>query len=350
MKSEKRGQSSSSIEEDLYLNKVEEYTHTIDFRQRIPFYDRSLDSSTAANKLEESLLSLSYRGSKEKAYHFVDWENKDFLSAPQHKQKILVINCSEFPSIGSESISRFVTQAYKLGWKEFTTFGWRGQKSCGCGLGPQSNDVRIGVYGIPGDDLASDLDGAEITVHGNAGNRVGQEMKSGKLIIYGDVGRNFMQRATGGEVYVMGNVSGGSLTYSSGSSRVVINGTCFDQSKEPIQATKSPKDSGFVILNGLMFNEKGEIEDLETPYSEECLFSLVLGQTVYIRDPQSKIKNAHLIGVRIHELTETDCMNIFRCLKENERLFNIDILDLITVKNQLLPFHKVYHKVESIEF
>ena len=349
MKSERRGQSGSSFEENLYLNKFEEYTHTIDFRQRIPFYDRSFSFTTAANKLKESLLSLSYRGSKEKAYHFVDWKNRSFLSSPRDKQKILVINCSEFPSIGPESISRFVAQAYKLGWKKFITFGWQGQKSCGCGLGSQSDDVRIDVYGILGDDLASGLDGAEITVHGNAGNRVGQKMKSGKLVIYGDAGRGFMERAKGGEVYVLGNVSGSPLIYSSGSSRVVINGTCFGQSEEPSQITKSSKNSGFVILNGLMFNENGRIEDLETPYSEECLLSLVLGQTVYIRDPQSKIKNTQLIGARIQELTETDCLNIFLCLKENEKLFNIDILDLIAVKNQLLPFHKVYHKVESTE-
>jgi hypothetical protein len=349
VKSKIRGQSRASLQEDLYLNKIEEYTHTINYRWRIPFYDRPFLFSTAANDLKESLLSLSYGGGKEKIYHFVDWQNRSFLSSPQDKQKILVINCSEFPSIGSESISRFVAQAYKLGWKEFITFGWQGQKFCGYGLGPQSNDVRIDVYGTPGADLASGIDGAEITVHGSARNRVGQRMKSGRLVIYGDVGHNFMNRAKGGEVYVLGNVFGSLLTYSSGSPKVVINGTIFNQSDEPSQPKNSSKNSGFVILNGLTFDKNGEIEDLEAPYSEKSLLSLAFGRTVYFRDPLSKIKKKQLIGGRILELTETDCLNVYLCLKENEKLFNIDILDLITIKNQLLPFHKVYHKVESTE-
>jgi hypothetical protein len=42
------GQSSSSFEDDLYLNNVAEHTHTIDLRQRIAFYDRQLAFSTAA--------------------------------------------------------------------------------------------------------------------------------------------------------------------------------------------------------------------------------------------------------------------------------------------------------------
>jgi hypothetical protein len=348
VKPERRGQSSSFFEEDLYLNKVVEFTHMIDFRQRIPFYDRQLFFSTAEKDLKESLVSISYRGNKERAYHFVDWQKKSFLSLPRDNQKILVINCSKFPSIGPKSISNFIAQAYKLGWKKIITFGWQGQKSCGCGLGSQSDDVRIDVYGIPGDGLASDLDGAEITVHGSAGNRVGQKMKSGRVAIYGDVGRSFMERAEGGEVYVLGNVSGRPLSRSSGSPQVVINGTIFEQQDEPRQSMNSSKNSGFVILNGLTFNKKGEIEDLETPYSGKSLLSLASGRTVYFRDPQSKIKKNQLIRGRILELNEKDCLNVFRCLKENERLFEINILDLIMVKKQLFPFHKIYKKIEPI--
>ena len=343
------GQSSSLYEEDLYINRNAEYTRTIDFRQRIPFYDRSSSSSTAANKLKESLLSLSNKGREEKAYHFIDRENKSFLASPQDKQKYLVINCSEFPSIGPESISRFVVQAYELGWKKFITFGWRGQKFSWYGLSSQLNDVRIEVHGISGDRLASGLDGAEIIVHGSAGNRVGQKMKSGRLIIYGDVGPNFMEEAKGGEAYVLGNVSGRLLACSAGSPKVVINGTFFDQSDKPDQSINLERNSGFVILNGLTFDEKGKIEDLEAPYSEKSLLSLASGKTVYVRDPLSKTKEYQITGVRIFDLTEKDCLNIFPCLKENEKFFNIDVLDLITVKNQLLPFHKVYRKVESSE-
>lgn len=341
--------SSSSFEEALYLDKIAEFTLKIDFRQRVPFYDRSLSFSTAAYKLKESLLSLSHAGREEETFHFIDWENRSFLSPPQDKQKFLVINCGEFPSTGQESISRLVVQAHELGWIKFITFGWRGQKFSLYGLSPRSNDIRIDVYGTPGDYLASSLNGAEIIVHGSAGSRVGQKMKSGRLVIYGDVGQKFMERAKGGEAYVLGNISGRPLTCSSGSPKVVINGTFFDQSDEPSQPKNLVKNSGFVILNGLTFDKKGEIEDLEAPYSKRSLLYLSSDQTVYVRDPLSKIKKYQITGVRILDLTEKDCLNIFSCLKENEKLFNINVLDLITVKNQLLPFHKVYRKVESIE-
>jgi hypothetical protein len=343
------GRSSLSFEEELYLNDVVEYTHSSDFKQRIPFYDRPSSSLTAANKLKEFLLSPSYGGREEKVYYFIDWENRSILSSPQNRQKYLVINCREFPSIGPESISRFVVAAHELGWKKFITFGWRGQKFRWCGLSSQPNDVRIEVHGIPGDPLASGLDGAEIIVYGSAGNRAGQKMKGGRLVIYGNTGHNFMEEAKGGEAYVLGNVSGRPLARSSGSPKVVINGTIFDQSDEPGQKKNWGRNSGFIVLNGLTFDEKGEIEDSEAPYSKRSLLSMFSGQTLYVRDPFSKIKEFQIPGVRILDLTEKDCLNIFPCLKENEKLFNIDVLDLITVKNQLLPFHKVYRKVESIE-
>ena len=176
MKAKTRGSPGTSRQEDLYLYKVEESTHIINSRWRVPFCDRSDSYATAEQDLKKNLLFLSYSKHKENVYNFIDWGNRSKLTSPQGQQKILLINCSEFPSLGPESISQFMAQAYKLGWKKFITFGWQGQEFCGSGLGHQSNDVRIDVYGSPGDALASDLDGAEITVHGSVMNQVGKNM------------------------------------------------------------------------------------------------------------------------------------------------------------------------------
>jgi len=61
---------------------------------------------------------------------------------------------------------------------------------------------------VPGDYLASGIDGMQIYIHDNGQDQLGQIMKNGKLVVYGDVGQTFMYGAKGGEVYIMGNAAG----------------------------------------------------------------------------------------------------------------------------------------------
>jgi glutamate synthase domain-containing protein 3 len=57
-----------------------------------------------------------------------------------------------------------ITKAFKLGWRHFIVYKYRGQRFTGCGLGPATKGVRIDVYGSSGDYLASGIDGMEIYV------------------------------------------------------------------------------------------------------------------------------------------------------------------------------------------
>jgi len=336
--------------EDVDLTeKITEFTQTIDSRWRIPIKDRAYISSNAEEYLIEIFLSLPNQKQAENLFHYTDWEKKDSLSPPKSKQEVLVINCEKFPSEGRESISRFIVEAYQIGWKNFISFNWRGQRFCGCGLGARSNDVRIDVYGSSGDYLASGLDGAEIIVHESAQDQVAQIMKSGKLVIYGDVGQTFMYGAKGGEVYVLGNAAGRPLINAVGAPRVIINGTCLDYLAESFMAGNPLEGGGFVILNGLKFNETGEIVESETPYPGGNLFSLASGGAIYIRDPFLKVEEGQLNGGRFIELTERDWELILPYLKENERLFSIPLKRLLTVDDELLSFNRVYRKVEAIE-
>ncbi|MBL7084086.1 MAG: hypothetical protein ISS41_10750, partial [Candidatus Aminicenantes bacterium] len=268
---------------------------------------------------------------------------------PKSPQETLVINCEKFPPEGSQSISRFIVKAYELGWKNYITFNWRGQRFCGCGLGPESSDIRIDVYGSSGDYLASGLDGAEIAVHENAQDQVAQIMKSGKLVIYGDVGQTFMYGAKGGEVYVLGNAAGRPLINAVGVPKVVINGTCLDYLAESFMAGNPLEGGGFVILNGIKFNEMGELTETETPYPGGNLFSLASGGAIYIRDPFLKVEENQLNGGRLVKLTKKDWELILPYLKENERLFNIPVKRLLSVNGEVLPFNQVYRKVEAVE-
>ena len=176
-----------------------------------------------------------------------------------------------------------------LGWKQFIFYGYKGQRFTGCGFGKDTDDVRMDVYGSSGDYLASGIDGMEIYVHGNAQDQLGQIMKRGKLVVFGDVGQTFMYGAKGGEVYVMGNAAGRPLINATGQPRVVINGTCLDYLAESFMAGDPLNGGGFVILNGIGFDDNGNVIDLETPYPGSCLFSLASGGAIYMRDPGNKV-------------------------------------------------------------
>jgi len=341
--------STAEPEAGVLSEKIKEFTQIIDQRWRIPIRNRASIRSTAEKYLYEIFLSLPELKQTENLFDYTDWEKKDSLLPPKNEQKVLVINCERFPSEGSQSISRFMVRALGIGWRNFITFNWRGQRFCGCGLGQKSSEVRIDVYGSPGDYLASGLDGPEIFVHESAQDQVAQIMKSGKLVVYGDVGQTFMYGAKGGEVYVLGNAAGRPLINAVGCPRVIINGTCLDYLAESFMAGNPLAGGGFVILNGLKFNEKGKIVESETPYPGGNLFSLASGGAIYIRDPFFKVEDCQLNGGRLVETTESDWKLILPYLKENERLFNIPLKRLLTADDRLLPFNLVYRKIEAVE-
>ena len=329
--------------------KVTEFTGVIDNRWRVPIKDRAKVLTKAEKYLNEIFLLLPERERENIHLRLTDWRNKDSLSPPKSEQEVLVVNCEKFPSEGDQSISRFIVKAKQSGWKNFITFNWRGQRFCGCGLGPGSDGVRIDVFGSSGDYLGSGLDGAEIAVHENAQDQVGQILKSGKLVIYGDVGQTFMYGAKSGEAYVLGNAAGRPLINAVGSPRVVINGTCLDYLAESFMAGNPLEGGGFVILNGLKFNTKGEIVELDTPYPGGNLFSLASGGAIYIRDPHIKVEQGQLNGGRFAEVSEKDWELILPYLKENEKLFNIPVERLLHVDGESLSYNKIYRKVEAVE-
>jgi glutamate synthase domain-containing protein 3 len=211
--------------------------------------------------------------------------------------------------------------------------------------------VRIDVYDSSGDYLASGIDGLEIRVHGNAQDQLGQIMKRGKLVVYGDVGQTFMYGAKGGEVYIMGNAAGRPLINAVGRPKVVINGTCLDFLAESCMAGDPLTGGGFVILNGMEFDEKsGQVQELNSPYPGSNLFSLASGGAIYVRDPHRKVADELLNGGEIVPLSQADWELILPFLQENERLFGISVEnDLLTVNSERKTFSEVYRKVQPVK-
>jgi glutamate synthase domain-containing protein 1/glutamate synthase domain-containing protein 3 len=275
----------------------------------------------------------------------LDWGSRHELSEPGEESK-LVIDALGFPAEGEESAASWIVSALRRGWKHLIVYNWRGGRFAACGLGPDSHGVRIDLYGDVGDYAASGLDGAEVHLHGDGQDQLGQIMKSGKLVVYGDVGQTFLYGAKGGEIYVLGSAAGRPLINAVGSPRAVINGTCLDYLAESFMAGDPHNGGGFVILNGVTFDDSGRLVELETPYPGGNLFSLASGGAIYLRDPRRCVSLDQLNGGAFAEVSQEDWNLIEPYLMENERLFGISLDELLSVKGKIRPPEEVYRKVE----
>jgi glutamate synthase domain-containing protein 1/glutamate synthase domain-containing protein 3 len=283
-------------------------------------------------------------------YAYIDRETRDDLRAPEGDEQILVVNTRAFEPEGRDCDSRMINSAYRLGWKQFICFGYKGQRFTGCGFGPATDDVRFDVYDSSGDYMASGIDGMQIHVHGNAQDQLGQIMKRGKFVVHGDVGQTFMYGAKGGDVFIRGNAAGRPLINATGGPRVVINGTCLDYLAESFMAGDPLNGGGFVIVNGIDFDENGQVIDLDMPYPGSNLFSLASGGAIYLRDPDKKVVDDHLNGGEFANLSDADWELIRPYLEENEKLFGIRIeKDLLTIDGKQRSFGDVYRKVKPVQ-
>jgi glutamate synthase domain-containing protein 3 len=79
-----------------------------------------------------------------------------------------------------------------------------GQRYIGAGL--RGNGVTLVVNGVPGNDLATFMDGPTIFVNENAQDGVANTMNSGRVVIQGDAGDVLGYGMRGGHLYVRGDV------------------------------------------------------------------------------------------------------------------------------------------------
>jgi len=283
-------------------------------------------------------------------YRYIDWDTRLLLAPPEGREEILIVYARGFPPEGNDCDARLLCDAYAKGWKRFIACGYRGQRFTGNGFGPGTQGVRIDVYGSSGDYLASGIDGMEIYVHGNAQDQLGQILKDGKLVVFGDVGQTFMYGAKGGQVYVMGNAAGRPLINAVGKPRVVINGTALDYLAESFMAGDPHNGGGFVILNGMTFDDAGKVVELPRPYPGSNLFSLASGGAIFVRDPHRQLVDEQLNGGVFDPFTARDWQLILPYLQENERLFGISIdRDLLTVNGERKNPGQVYRKVKAVQ-
>jgi glutamate synthase domain-containing protein 1/glutamate synthase domain-containing protein 3 len=290
---------------------------------------------------------LCDEGGRRKTHLRIDRSTSGRLRGPQGNEHTLLIDARGFAPEGEECDAALGVKAFHLGWRRLIHYSSRGTRFHGVGFGPRTDGLRIDCYDNPGDYLASGIDGLEIYVHGNAQDQLCQISKRGKLVVFGDVGQTFLYGAKGGEMYVMGNAAGRPMINAVGSPRVVINGTALDFLAESFMAGDPHKGGGFAVVNGLQYNEQeGRFRPLEMPYPGSNLLSLASGGAIYIRDPHRTLVDEQLNGGAYRPLSAADWKLILPYLKENQRLFGVDIeRDLLTVDGIQTSPQVVYRKV-----
>lgn len=264
---------------------------------------------------------------------------------PGTREQTAVVDARGFAPEGECSLALEIVRLYGAGFRRFVVAHARGHRFIANGLGADSAGVRIDVYGSSGDYLSSGIDGAHVHVHGSAQDQVGQIMKSGTLVIFGDVGQTFLYGAKGGEAFVLGDAAGRPLINAVGNPRVVINGTCLDYLAESFMAGDPLDGGGFVILNGIAFDDDGRIVELDSPYPGGNLFSLASGGAIYVRDPRGRLGEDQLNGGQFADLAPEDWAVIRPYLEENERLFGIPLTRLLQADGSALPPERVYRKI-----
>jgi glutamate synthase domain-containing protein 1 len=276
-------------------------------------------------------------------FYLVTYTERKKLRSPPHPNDTLIIDVSGFMPEGINGTCQFLEQVYQMGWRNVIAYRFNGQRNFGAGLITKQK-MKIDVYGRVGDCLAAFSDGPEFYVHESVQDSVAYCFKSGKLVIYGNVGKTFEYGAKGGVVFILGDLIDRPLINSVGSTTAVINGSCKDYMGESCMAAR-----GFIILNGMAFDEHGVLVEQETPYPGGNLFPLAAASTVYLRDPRNTIHEDQLNGGRIVSLLKEDWEKILPLLKENEKLFGIRVEDLLTVDGTLKKPEEVYRKVIPVE-
>jgi hypothetical protein len=276
----------------------------------------------------------------------ITWNARHTLRPPTAAESTLVVDTLGFPPEEDDSAARLLAAACVLGWRHLIAYNWRGGRFAACGLGPRTENVRVELYGDVGDYAASGLDGAEVHIHGDGQDQVGQILKNGKLVVHGDVGQTFLYGAKGGTIYARGNAAGRPLINAVGCPRAIINGTCLDYLAESFMAGDPLTGGGFVILNGVTFDERGRSVELETPYPGGNLFSLASGGAIYLRDPHRKVGEDQLNGGQFVPLSKADWALTRPHLEENEHQFGVSMSALLTVDGKEQVPADVYRKVE----
>lgn len=176
-----------------------------------------------------------------------------------------------------------------------------GQRYIGTDLGKV---VEIEIFGTPGNDLGSFMEGPRIIVRGNAQDGCGNTMNDGEIIVHGHAGDIVGLSARGGKIFIRDSVGYRAgihmKEYGNKKPVLVIGGTAQDFLGEYMAG-------GILIVLGLNF-EEGET------HQAKYIGTGMHGGVIYLRGDIADFQLGKEVGVA--ELDENDHLDLERYVVE----------------------------------
>ena len=188
----------------------------------------------------------------------------------------------------------------------------------------EHKDVKIDIYGTPGNDLGVFMDGPVIEVHGNCEDQTGNTMNSGKIIVHGNAWDVTGLAARGGKIFVKGN----------GGYRIGIHMKAYKDMKPVIVYGGTVREyfgeymaGGILVALGLKFgsgNPSSTIENVNpNRVVHGSLGTGIHGGTIYIR---GKVPEKCLgVGASVLPIDSEDEKVLNPILKEFCKYFKVPI-------------------------
>lgn len=165
----------------------------------------------------------------------------------------------------------------------------------------EHKQLKIDIYGTPGNDLGIFMDGPVIEVHGNCEDQTGNTMNSGMIIVHGDAWDVTGLAARGGTILIKGN----------GGYRVGIHMKEYQEHKPIIVYGGCAKEffgeymaGGILVALGLEIQE-GEVKDVASKdVVRGNLGTGIHGGAIYVR---GDVPEHYLgVGATFQPFTEED--------------------------------------------
>ncbi len=196
--------------------------------------------------------------------------------------------------------------------------------------------VQIDIYGTPGNDLGSFIEGPRIVVHGNAQDGCGNTMNDGKIVIHGHAGDITGFAMRGGKIFVRDDVGYRVAIhmkeYKGKKPVLVIGGTAQDFLGEYIAG-------GILIVLGLTLKR-------DEKHRANFIGTGMHGGVIYLRGNVAP----HQLGkeVSILKLTKEDLRELRAYVEEFASHFHFDSEEIMREKFikllplTLRPYGKLY--------
>ncbi len=231
-------------------------------------------------------------------------------------------------------LNREIRQAIADGDSDIVLRNVNGHRYIGAGL--TGDAVRLQVNGVPGNDLASFMDGPSIEVCGNAQDGVANTMNGGLVVVRGNAGDVLGYGMRGGVVYVEGDVGyrvGIHMkAYRDQSPTIVAGGTAGDFFGEYLAG-------GRLILLGLERNGK--------PLAGDYCGSGIHGGEIFLRGEYDSwhIATEH---AAVSEAGEKDHASVGKHLEAFSSMFGVSVEEILAEPFSVLrpkshrPFGDLY--------